>query len=86
MGALVVSGTYLLSGPLTDIAPSESAVALLVLMIALAPIQALDVLIVEMFAVFSSPWAVFLRRYVMEPLLRLTVVILLILTGATPPS
>ena len=81
MGTIVVAGTYLLSGPLTQFAPSQSAAALLVLMIALAPIQALDILIVEMFAVFSSPWAVFLRRYVLEPLLRLAVVVLLILTA-----
>lgn len=81
VGAVVVAGTYLFSGPLNEIAPSDTAVALLVLMIALAPIQALDVLIVEMFAVFSSPWSVFLRRYVMEPLLRLAVVVLLIVVG-----
>lgn len=79
MGVLVVGGALVLSGTLEEIAPSSSAVVILLVLIALAPIQALDVILVEMFAVFASPWSVFLRRYVMEPALRLLVVALLIM-------
>ena len=77
-GGLAVLAATALSGPLATIAPSPRAVALLGVLIALAPIQALDIIAVEMFAVFASPWSVFLRRYVVEPLLRLTVVLLLV--------
>jgi O-antigen/teichoic acid export membrane protein len=81
LGGLLVLAVTFLSGPLTAVAPSPRAVVLLGVLIALAPIQALDIIAVEMFAVFASPWSVFLRRYVVEPLLRLTVVLLLVGTG-----
>jgi O-antigen/teichoic acid export membrane protein len=61
---------------------SGTAGAVLVLMIALAPIQALDVLVVNVFAVFASPWAVFVRRFVLEPGLRFVVAVALVVTGA----
>lgn len=52
---------------------------LLFLLIFLAPIQALDSLLVGMLAIFSKPRSIFFRRYVLGPGLRLTVVFLLIL-------
>lgn len=55
------------------------AVELLLLMIFLAPIQALDSLLVGMLAVFVSPRAIFFRRYILGAGLRLLVVLLLIL-------
>jgi O-antigen/teichoic acid export membrane protein len=79
MGLILIGSTLALQPQARDIAPSDLAVNLLLLLIALAPLHVLDAIIVDMFAVFSSPWAVFMRRYVMEPLLRLTVVVLLIL-------
>jgi O-antigen/teichoic acid export membrane protein len=81
LGVLVVLATLGLSGPLSAIAPSPQAIVLLGTLIVLAPVQALDILVVEMFAVFASPWSVFLRRYVVEPSLRLLVVVLLVTTG-----
>ena len=81
MGVLVVGSALVFSGSLADIAPSPTAVSILLVLIVLAPIQALDIIFVEMFAVFASPWSVFMRRYVMEPLLRLSVVTLLIVAG-----
>jgi O-antigen/teichoic acid export membrane protein len=56
----------------------RQAVTLLVILIALAPIRALDSLAVSMFAVFARPAAIFLRRYLFAPGLRLVVVLLLI--------
>ncbi len=77
-GAAVVSGVFLLR-PLADgVAPSMLAVDLLVVLIALAPVQALDAIVVDAFAVFSRPWAVFVRRYLLHPLSRLLVVVLMI--------
>ena len=54
------------------------AVALLTILIALSPVQALDNVINGLFAVFSSPKAIFFRKYVLSPALKLAVVILLI--------
>jgi O-antigen/teichoic acid export membrane protein len=66
-------------GSLTD---SALAVSLLVILIVLAPIQALDSVLMGMFAVYSRPRAIFFRKYLLEPGLRLVVVLLLIGTGA----
>jgi O-antigen/teichoic acid export membrane protein len=78
LGVLVIFVTIAAAGPLSGVAPSAHAVALLATLIVLAPVQALDIIVVEMFAVFASPWSVFLRRYVIEPMLRLTVAVLLV--------
>lgn len=56
----------------------ERAGPLLVILIALAPIQALDDVLMNGFAVFASPRSIFFRRYVLNPALRLAVVGLLI--------
>lgn len=58
----------------------QQAVALLIILIALSPVQALDSLLVGMFAIFASPKAIFFRRYVLAPGLKLSAVILLILS------
>ncbi|HEY8169614.1 MAG TPA: flippase [Candidatus Limnocylindria bacterium] len=58
----------------------EAAMALLVILIFLAPINALDELIVGLFAVFANARAIFIRRYIFAPLARLLVVGLLVLT------
>lgn len=54
------------------------AVAVLAVLIALAPIEALDNLLVSLLAAFDQTGAIFLRRYVVAPALRLVVVGLLI--------
>jgi O-antigen/teichoic acid export membrane protein len=58
---------------------NEDAAAVLLVLILLAPIQALDGLLMGMFAVFSKPRAIFFRKYVLTPSLRLTIVLLLVL-------
>ena len=57
---------------------NEQAGSLLLILIVLAPIQALDDVITNGFAVFSNPRAILVRRYVLNPVLRLAVVGLLI--------
>jgi O-antigen/teichoic acid export membrane protein len=76
-GATVVAGSLVMLPTWRSVAPSHLAADLLLVLVALAPIHVLDAIVVDMFAVFSSSWAIFLRRYVVEPLLRLTVVVLL---------
>jgi len=59
----------------------ERAGALLLILILLAPIQAMDDVLMSGFAVFSSPRSIFFRRYVLNPILRLAVVGALIFGG-----
>ena len=58
-----------------DSAPARTAVLVLVLLI---PVQALDNLLIGLFAVFAQPRAIFFRRYVVAPVLRLLVVALVV--------
>jgi O-antigen/teichoic acid export membrane protein len=51
--------------------------SLLAVLIALAPLQALDQATLNVFAVMARPRAIFVRRYLLEPLLRLLVIVLL---------
>jgi O-antigen/teichoic acid export membrane protein len=48
----------------------------------LAPLHALDGVIVSLFAAFASPRAIFLRKHVIAPCLKLAVIIALIASGA----
>jgi O-antigen/teichoic acid export membrane protein len=57
----------------------QQAVSLLLILIVLAPIDALDSLLVGMFAIFASPRAIFFRRHVLGPGLKLSAVLLLVL-------
>lgn len=54
------------------------AIALILILIVLAPVQALDDLVMGLFAVFASPRDIFFRKHVLAPGLRLVVVVLLI--------
>lgn len=59
------------------------SVPLLVVLMFLAPLQALDELLIGLFAVFTSPRSIFFRKYVLAPLLKLTVVLLVVATGGS---
>lgn len=58
------------------------AVKLLLLLVFLSPISALDSLLVGMLAIFAKPSAIFFRRHVLGPGLKLLVVLSLILLGS----
>jgi O-antigen/teichoic acid export membrane protein len=55
--------------------------SLLAVLIVLAPLQALDQATLNVFAVMARPRAIFVRRYLLEPLLRLLVIVLLVAGG-----
>jgi O-antigen/teichoic acid export membrane protein len=74
---LVIGLQGWLAGSIID---DPEAITLVVLLIALAPIQALDELLTGLFAVIADARAIFLRRNVIGPFLRLAVVLLLVLT------
>jgi len=54
------------------------AVTLLVIMIALSPLQALNGLLMSLLAIFGKPRAIFFRKYMLGPALKLAVVLLLV--------
>ena len=92
---LLVTATVLVTGLLFVVAlytfPEQFArlidkeaqpLTLLLILIFLVPLEALDALFIAIFATFSHPRAVFFRRYVLAPVIQLSVVGLLIVRGA----
>jgi O-antigen/teichoic acid export membrane protein len=79
VGVAVVAGTYVLlravgHPPVHD----PTARSLLLILIFAAPIQAVDDLLMSLFAVFDRLRAIFLRIYVVAPALRFAVVLVLV--------
>ena len=70
----------LLSGTLIS---NEQAVSLLLIMVFGIPIQSLDGLTTGLFAVLAKPRAIFFRKNILGPTLRLAVVLLLVFSGAS---
>jgi O-antigen/teichoic acid export membrane protein len=58
----------------------QRALELLLILVFLAPIQAIDTVLVGMFAVFTGARAIFFRKHLLGPGLKLAVVLLLILS------
>ncbi|MDF1596561.1 MAG: flippase [Acidimicrobiia bacterium] len=58
------------------------AVSVLAILVVLAPVDALDNLLITILAAFRRTGAIFLRRYVVAPLLKFATVVLLIGTGS----
>lgn len=63
------------------LAQDPRVVSVLLVVVVLAPFEALDEIMEGLFAVFARPKAVFLRRYVLSPALKLCVVVLLVVSG-----
>ena len=61
---------------------NDVVLTLLLFLILLAPVQAMDDLLVGMFAVFSSSRSIFFRKHVLAPGLRLIVVLALMFSGS----
>jgi O-antigen/teichoic acid export membrane protein len=79
LGAMALGAASLLGGSVDN---SSTTGVLLVLMF-LAPLNALDQVFVSIFAVFSKPTAIFFRKYVLTPALQLVVVVFIALTHGT---
>lgn len=83
IGLLLVLLVIGLSGWLAESFITDPlALQLLLLLIVLSPIEAIDNLLVGMLAIFASPRAIFFRRHVLGPGLKLLVVLLLVLLGS----
>jgi O-antigen/teichoic acid export membrane protein len=72
LGRSFVAGT-LISDPV--------AVSVLAVLVVLAPVEALDNLLITSLAALNKTMSIFLRSYVVAPLLKLCVVVILLLTG-----
>lgn len=59
-----------------------AVIPVMLVLLALAPLEALDRLFESIFAVFTKPRSIFFRKYVLTPGLRLTVVLLLLAAQA----
>lgn len=83
LGALAFLVVLIWHGRLAPgIAPSETAANLLVLLVLLAPLAAIDAMVMNTFATFARARAVFFRRYLLEPGLRLAAIVTVYLLGA----
>src|SRR5919201_2459913 len=65
-----------------DLGSRGQAMAVILILICLSPIQALDDVVMGTFAVLSRPRAIFFRKYVLAPGLRLAAIALIILSGS----
>jgi O-antigen/teichoic acid export membrane protein len=63
-----------------DLGGNGAAITVILILICLSPIQALDDVLMGTFAVFSKPRAIFFRKYVLAPALRLAAVVLVVLS------
>lgn len=85
LGAILGSGIVAIAvlvglrnvlGPL--LAPDPLAVSLTLVLVCAAPLQAIDDVVVKLFAIFASPRALLFRRHLLTPGLRLAAVVALI--------
>lgn len=84
LGTLALGLAFLFEEPLLrPFAHDPLARGLLIILIALAPLQALDSLFQSMLAAFAGAGALFFRRYVLFPLLRLGAVLAVIAFAGT---
>ena len=82
MGLALTIAVYAFQGVIGGFVDNELALAILLLLIVLAPLQALDSLLIALFATFGSARSIFFRRYVVAPVLQLSIVVGLIATGS----
>jgi|tagenome__1003787_1003787.scaffolds.fasta_scaffold20971096_1 O-antigen/teichoic acid export membrane protein len=90
VGAIAVTATAILGAMALGVAQviggtfdNPSAGSVLLVLMFLAPLDALDQVFVSIFAVFSKPTAIFFRKYLLTPALRLVVVLFIALTDGT---
>ncbi|HET9083400.1 MAG TPA: oligosaccharide flippase family protein [Candidatus Limnocylindrales bacterium] len=82
LGIILILAVVLAQGLLTASGLLDpTATALLLVLVALAPIDALDDVLIALFAVMGSSRQIFLRRYLVGPLLRLLAVAALVFSN-----
>ncbi len=85
LSLILIIGVYALQGVLGgSLIRDDEALHLLLILIFFSPIQAADDLLTNLFAVFARARAIFFRKYLLTPGLRLLVVLLLITADRGP--
>jgi O-antigen/teichoic acid export membrane protein len=81
ISVVIVGGVYALQDVLGGSALSDpTALSVLLILIFLGPLQAIDSVVLGLFAVFGRPRLIFFRAYILGPALRLIVVAALVAT------
>lgn len=83
IGALCVGVVAVLAEPLASSLQNEAAAAVFVVLVLIAPIDAVDKLLEGTFAVFSRPRSIFFRKYLLQPVVKLGVIGLMVLTSSS---
>jgi O-antigen/teichoic acid export membrane protein len=73
----IIAAFYLFPSYISDWL-NQDALPLLFVVLYMIPLDALDALLIKLFASFASPRAIFFRKHVLGPALKLSVVVLLI--------
>jgi len=82
VGLTIVVGVHLFQGAIgTSLVTDRESLVLLLLLVALAPLDACDHLLQQLTAVFSGPKRIFLRRQVVGPSLKLASILAVIATS-----
>ena len=82
LGLALVVAVHLFRGSLAVAGHTDpEAFSLILILIFLAPIQAVDEMLVSLFAVFAKPRSIFLRKHVIGPGLRFAIAGFLVVTG-----
>jgi O-antigen/teichoic acid export membrane protein len=84
LGVAIVLLVLGLQGVIAEQVQSELSVALLLVIVALVPIDALDALFETLIAVFAGARSIFWRRYVLAPGLKLMAVLGVMAVGGSP--
>jgi O-antigen/teichoic acid export membrane protein len=82
IGLAVVIAVFAFQGLLSGFVDNQGALSVVLIMIVLSPLQALDHLLVALFATFGSARSIFFRRYVFAPIFQLTIVVALVLSNS----
>lgn len=80
-GLLVVYGLQALAAS-SFLEGEAQAASLVLVLVLLGPIRALDAISIAIFAVFSRTRAIFVRKHVLGPVLRLAIVLALVVSGS----
>jgi O-antigen/teichoic acid export membrane protein len=82
LGLLLVAAVQIFHGSLAASGFGDpQARSLMFILVFLVPVQAIDEMLVSLFAVFAHPRSIFLRKHVLAPALRLVVAGALVATG-----
>lgn len=82
LGVVVSLGTWLAQDALLGVAIDDPrAIAVLGVLVLLAPLQAIDALIMNLFAVWAKPMVIFTRRYLLAPGLKVAAAVGVVLFG-----